>query len=88
MNVEEARVAFVKDSINNYVVQGDRNNVNPARVGTKAAAIYKIDIPPQESRTIRLRLKQIAKREKSLRPFTNLDDLFTKPPQKGIEFSI
>ena len=77
---------FVKDSINNYVVHGDRNAVNPARVGTKAAAVYKIDIPSQESRTIRLRLKQIAKREKSLRPFTNFDDLFTKRAQEANEF--
>ena len=79
-------VPFVKDSINNYVVHGDRNAVNPARVGTKAAAIYKIEIPPQESRTIRLRLKQITKREKSLRPFTNFDDLFTKRALEADEF--
>ena len=56
---------FVKDSINDYVVNGNKNAVNPARVGTKAAAIYKIDIRPGEARTIRLRLKQIAKGEKS-----------------------
>ena len=56
---------FVKDSFNDYVVHGNKNAVNPACVGTKAAAVHRIDIPPQESRTIRLRLKQISEGEKS-----------------------
>src|SRR5207249_44917 len=69
---------FVKDSINDYVVHGNKGAVNPACVGTKAAALYKIDIPSRESRTIRLRLKQITKGERSLRAFANFDDLFTQ----------
>src|SRR5436305_8203457 len=47
---------FVKDSINDYVVHRNKNAINPAYVGTKAVALYKIDIPPGESRIIRLRL--------------------------------
>jgi Glycosyl hydrolase family 63 C-terminal domain len=77
---------FVKDSINDYVVHGNKNAVNPACAGTKAAAIYKIDIPPRENRTIRLRLKQITKSEKSLHAFANFDDLFTKRTQEADEF--
>jgi hypothetical protein len=77
---------FVKDSINSYVVHGNKNAVNPACVGTKAAAIYKIDIPPRESRTIRLRLKRITKGEKSLHAFANFDDLFTKRAHEADEF--
>ncbi|KAF5408485.1 MAG: hypothetical protein Udaeo2_13220 [Candidatus Udaeobacter sp.] len=77
---------FVKDSINDYVVHGNKNAVNPARAGTKAAAIYKIDIPPRENRTIRLRLKQITESEKSLRAFANFDDLFTKRTREADEF--
>ena len=77
---------FVKDSINSYVVDGNKNAVNPACRGTKAAAIYKIDIPPRESRTIRLRLKRITKGEKSLHAFANFDVLFTKRAHEADEF--
>src|SRR5438874_6446783 len=77
---------FVKDSINSYVVHGNKKAVNPACLGTKAAAIYKIDIPPRESRTIRLRLKRITKGEKSLQAFANFDDLFTKRAHEADEF--
>jgi hypothetical protein len=78
--------SFVKDSINDYIIHGDTNAVNPARAGTKAAAVYRIEIPPQRSRTIRLRLKQISKGEKSFRAFANFDDLFTKRAHEADEF--
>ena len=77
---------FVKDSINDYVVRGNKNAVNPARIGTKAAALYKMEIPAGESRAIRLRLKQITKGEKSLRAFANFDDLFTQRTREADEF--
>src|SRR6266699_7027119 len=79
---------FVKDSINDYIILGDKNAINPACVGTKAAAIYEIDIPSGESRTIRLRLKRITKVEKSLRPFADFDDLFTKRANEANEFYV
>jgi hypothetical protein len=77
---------FVKDSINDYVVHSKKNAINPAFVGTKAAAYYKINIPSGKSRAIRLRLKQITKGEKSLRAFANFDDLFTQRAREADEF--
>ena len=47
---------FVKDSINDRVVGGKIDIVNPAQAGTKAAAHYKFNIPPRETISIRLRL--------------------------------
>jgi len=47
---------FVKDSINDRVVGGKIDIVNPAQTGTKAAAHYKFNIPPRETISIRLRL--------------------------------
>lgn len=47
---------FVKDSINDYLVNGKIDTINPANVGTKAAAYYKFNIPPGETISIRLRL--------------------------------
>jgi hypothetical protein len=46
----------VKDAFHAYVVNGDGGAVNPARQGTKATAHYILDVPPGESRQIRLRL--------------------------------
>ena len=47
---------YVKDGINNFVVHGARDAVNPEQTGTKAAASYSLSLPPQATVTIRLRL--------------------------------
>jgi hypothetical protein len=52
----ENRSRFVKDGINNCIVLGDHEAVNPAETGTKAAGLYKLNIEPRGSATIRLRL--------------------------------
>ena len=46
----------VKDGINDYVVDGDADAVNPAHVGTKAAALHKLEVEPGASARIRVRL--------------------------------
>jgi hypothetical protein len=48
--------AYVKDGINDYVVQGQQDAVNRDRIGTKFAAHYPLSIAPGETKTIRLRL--------------------------------
>lgn len=50
---------FVKDSINDAVIQGKIDIVNPNKVGTKAAAHYRFLIAPGESVSIRMRLKRV-----------------------------
>ncbi len=35
---------YVKDGINNYIVMGQKDAVNPDKTGTKAAAHYILDI--------------------------------------------
>jgi hypothetical protein len=47
---------FVKDGINDYVVRGVLDAVNPAETGTKAAAHYHTTVDAGGSVTIRLRL--------------------------------
>lgn len=47
---------YVKDAFHAYVVSGNRDAVNPAKVGTKAAAHYILEIPGGGSQTVRLRL--------------------------------
>jgi hypothetical protein len=48
--------AYVKDGINNYVVSGRREAVNPNETGTKAAAHYRIEVGAGQTAVIRLRL--------------------------------
>ncbi len=47
---------YVKDGINEYVVNGKRDAINPALVGTKASADYDLVLGSGESRTVCLRL--------------------------------
>ena len=46
---------YVKDGINDYIVQGDKNAINPDRIGSKAAAHYVRSAMPGQPVTIRLR---------------------------------
>ena len=48
--------AYPKDGINDHVVHGAAT-VNPARVGTKAALWYRLDVPAGGSAVLRLRLR-------------------------------
>jgi hypothetical protein len=47
---------YVKDAINEFVVGGVTDAVNPARTGTKVAAHHVLEIGPGATQTIRLRL--------------------------------
>jgi len=47
---------YVKDGINDYVVRGDADAVNPGRTGTKACARYQFSLDPGESVVVRCRL--------------------------------
>jgi Glycosyl hydrolase family 63 C-terminal domain len=51
---------YVKDGINDCVVDGQREAVNPEQFGTKAAAHYELDIEPGRSAVVRLRLRPAA----------------------------
>jgi hypothetical protein len=50
------RTPYVKDGINNYIVNGRQDAVNPERMGTKASAHYPITVGARESKILRLRL--------------------------------
>jgi len=51
---------YVKDGINNCVVNGKQDAANPEHTGTKVAAHYQINIGAGETATIRLRLCDLA----------------------------
>ena len=51
---------WVKDGINNYVVNGKQDAINREHCGTKAAAQYRLNVGPGQTATIRLRLSDLA----------------------------
>ena len=54
------RSPYVKDSINSYIVHGQKEAVNHRGKGTKVAAHYHLSIGPGQSQLVRLRLSNSA----------------------------
>ena len=51
---------YVKDGINNFLVQSDAAAVNPNQTGTKVAAHYSLVVGPGQSKVVRLRLTNVS----------------------------
>ncbi len=49
---------FFKDAFHEYVIAGHKTAVNPAQTGTKAAALYELNVAEGRSVTVRLRLSK------------------------------
>ena len=85
---------FVKDGIGRCVINGDTAAVNPAKIGTKAAANYRLSVPAGGEVVVRLRLtdQEISsgtrtKNSKSpAGPFGNFDSMFAARKAEADEF--
>ena len=75
---------YFKDGINDYVVQGNHEAVNPEQRGTKASANYKLNIAPGATVTIRLRLAN--KQYDRPLAFAEFDKIFTERIREADEF--
>ncbi|MGE5358527.1 MAG: MGH1-like glycoside hydrolase domain-containing protein, partial [Bacteroidales bacterium] len=73
---------YVKDAFHACVVGQNAEAVNPARVGTKAAAHYALEIPAGGSRAIRLRLAAA----RPAAPFEDFDTAFGRRIEEADEF--
>jgi len=62
---QENESPYVKDGINDCIVLGKKEVVNPAKQGTKVAAHYRLLVAPGQSSTVRLRLTRQAEAAKS-----------------------
>ena len=67
---------FFKDGINDRIVAGVADTVNPAQQGTKAAFHYQLTIPGGRAQSVRLRLT--AEPEESSIPFQQFDEIFAR----------
>jgi hypothetical protein len=73
---------YVKDGIGQRVMHGVADAVNPALVGTKAAARYHLRVPPGRSATVRLRLSD----RKPATPFAGFGTVVEERRREADEF--
>ena len=76
---------FVKDGINNFIVHGQQNAINPESIGTKASSHYRLSIASGESHVLRLRLTKTAPDKRS-DPFEDFDSVFRSRLEEADEF--
>lgn len=74
---------FVKDAFHDYLIQGTRGAVNPHLTGTKAALHYQVEIAPEQSFTLRLRLSNT---ENLPTPFQEFSAIFSKCKEEADYF--
>ena len=77
---------FVKDGINDYIVNGNTSAVNPAKQGTKVAANYFLNIPANSETVLRLRLTEKSPKSKVQSPksiFADFDKIFKGQKRSG-----
>ena len=80
----ENRTPYVKDSINDYVVHGATEAVNPDHTGTKAAAHYSLTVGAGETVVVRLRLTDSDFKGKNA--FASFDKTFALRQREADEF--
>ena len=77
------RNPYVKDGINDFLVGGRNNVVNPEKIGTKASARYHLDLAAGQKATVRLRLTV----NPSPEAFGNVfDEVFLERREEADEF--
>ena len=73
---------YVKDAFHRYLISGEKEAINPARQGTKAAALYRGDIAPDQPRVLRLRLAN----QRLSSAFKEFEEIFEKRRAEADEF--
>lgn len=76
---------YVKDGINDYIVHGKQDAVNPAQSGTKLAAQYHLRLAPGETQVLKLRISNWE--PGTFQPFDEqFEAVFTQRIQETDEF--
>lgn len=73
---------YFKDGFHDYIVDKNVEAVNPENFGTKAAAVYELEIEAGEAATIQLRLS----RTELQNPFLDFEDIFQERLKDTDEF--
>jgi len=73
---------YFKDGINDYLIDGDTDAINPEQKGTKMAAHYPLTLGPDEAYTVQLRLSKA----RNDQPFADFDAIFEHRQHEANEF--
>jgi len=76
---------YVKDGINNYLLHGQLDAVNPAQTGTKVSPHYHLTVSAGETQVVRLRLTRSAPAQMG-NPFAGFDGMFQTRLQQANAF--
>jgi hypothetical protein len=76
---------FFKDAFHDYVVHGNKTAVNPANTGTKAGALYELNVPAGQSISLRLRLAGSDSKSAG-KPWADFDAVFSQRRSEADEF--
>ncbi len=77
-----ARDGYFKDGINDYLITGNNDTINPEHRGTKAGVIYMAEIPAGGKKEFRLRLSSGT----HSRPFAQFNAIFTRRIKETDQF--
>jgi len=78
--------AYVKDGINDCVVQGKQESVNPGKAGTKVAAHYQTNVGAGQTTEIRLRLSSSPARQTGKPLGKQFEEVFADRIREADEF--
>ncbi|HEY9709866.1 MAG TPA: hypothetical protein V6D48_16800, partial [Oculatellaceae cyanobacterium] len=79
--------SYVKDGINDYIIQGRQEAVNPNLIGTKVAANYLLNIGAGETKIVRLRLSETPPDQEGVAPFgAEFETIFQNRKREADEF--
>lgn len=73
---------YVKDAFHNYLIQKEKNAINPLKLGTKVAALTTHQIEPKQTVSIKLRLSS----KKQQTPFQEFDKIMQLRQIEADEF--
>jgi len=73
---------YVKDAFHEYLVSGKTDAVNPEKVGTKASAVYRLQVPAGQSKVVRVMLST----KSGLDAFAKFDQTFATRLTEANEF--
>ncbi|MDN7024355.1 glucosidase [Methanoculleus sp. FWC-SCC1] len=78
---------FAKDGINDYIIEGQSDAVNPEGTGTKACAHYRLTLGPGEMQRVRLRLNGVPPTSHETRLFGSpFEATFSQRQREADEF--
>lgn len=76
---------YVKDAFHEFIINGNEKAINPNKIGTKMALVYKLEMAAGQEQSVRLRLT--AESDYSIAPFgQDFDDVIAIRKQEALQF--